>query len=60
MAVSGLYDLGGSDNSGFEQAGAPSDRLTLFQTPGPHEVYAGEDNRRVFNDAMRRFVHGGP
>src|SRR5262249_16981545 len=56
MAVSGLYDLGGSDNSGFEQAGAPTGQLTLFQTPGPHQVYDGEDNRGVFNDAIRRFV----
>ena len=56
MAVSGLYDLGGSDNSGFEQAGAPAGQLTLFQTPGPHQVYDGDDNRRVFNDAIRHFV----
>jgi carboxypeptidase C (cathepsin A) len=56
FSAMGLYDLGASDGPGFDQAGAPKDRLTLLRLPGPHEVYDGDDNRAAFNAAVRAFV----
>jgi carboxypeptidase C (cathepsin A) len=56
FSVSGYFDLNASDGSGFVEAGVPIDRYTQLMLPGPHEVYAGEENHKAFNDAVRRFV----
>jgi carboxypeptidase C (cathepsin A) len=56
FAVSGIYDLGSSDGSGFSANGVPADRLTVDLFPGPHEVYDGDDNRAQFDNDVRNFV----
>jgi hypothetical protein len=56
FAVTGIYDLGGGDFTGFEQSGVPADRLTLRLFPGPHEVYTGDENRAAFDRDVRTFV----
>jgi carboxypeptidase C (cathepsin A) len=58
FAVSGIYDLGSSDGSGFSASGVPGDRLTVDLFPGPHEVYDGTDNRTEFDNDVRKFVEG--
>ncbi|MES2033922.1 MAG: peptidase S10 [Pseudomonadota bacterium] len=40
----------------LDQSGIPEDRLTAAYFAGPHGVYDGEDNLRVFTDAVRGFV----
>lgn len=54
--TTGYFDLGVGDATYVLAAGVPADRLTYLQLPGPHEVYAGADNRRAFNQALRVFV----
>jgi len=56
FAVSGIYDLGSSDGSGFSANGVPADRLTVDLFPGPHEVYDGDENRAEFDNDVRNFV----
>jgi carboxypeptidase C (cathepsin A) len=56
FAVSGIYDLGSSDGSGFSANGVPADRLTVDLFPGPHEVYDGNENRAEFDNDVRNFV----
>jgi hypothetical protein len=54
--TSGYFDFGSSDASAFLDAGVPADRLVFLPLPGPHEVYAGEDNLKAFTDSIRSFV----
>jgi len=56
FVTSGYFDYGASDGQRFLGAGVPEDRFTFVPLPGPHEVYAGEENRAAFNAAVRRFV----
>jgi carboxypeptidase C (cathepsin A) len=56
FAVSGIYDLGSSDGTGFSANGVPADRLTVDLFPGPHEVYDGDENRAAFDNDVRDFV----
>ena len=59
-AISGFYDLGSSDGSAFVKAGIPTNRLTLVRLAGGHEVYStafgGDQDRQLFNEAVRKFV----
>jgi hypothetical protein len=40
----------------LDQDGIPPERLTAAYFEGPHGVYAGEANRKMFTDAIRKFV----
>lgn len=42
----------------LDQDGIPPERLTAVYFEGPHGVYAGEANRKLFTDAIRKFVSG--
>jgi carboxypeptidase C (cathepsin A) len=61
--ISGFYDLGSGDGSAFVKAGVPTKRLTLVRLAGGHEVYStefgGDEDRQLFNEAVRRFVTAG-
>ena len=58
--ISGFYDLGSGDGSAFVKAGVPTNRLTLVRLAGGHEVYStafgGDQDRQLFNEAVRKFV----
>jgi carboxypeptidase C (cathepsin A) len=63
-AISGFYDLGSAEGSAFARAGIPVNRLTLLRLASGHEVYdttfGGEEDRKLFNDAVREFVTAKP
>jgi carboxypeptidase C (cathepsin A) len=58
FTTSGYFDFGASDQTGALAAGVPQNRLTFLPLPGPHEVYDGDDNLKLFNQALRAFVTG--
>lgn len=43
----------------LDQIGVPPAQLTADFFPGPHGVYAGEENLKRFDDAVRAFVAAG-
>lgn len=56
FVTAGYFDFGATDGQPYLDAGVPPDRFVFVPLAGPHQVYEGEDNRAVFNAAVRRFV----
>jgi carboxypeptidase C (cathepsin A) len=57
--ATGYYDLTTPSYDAhytLDQDGIPPERLTAAYFEGPHGVYAGEANRKTFDDAIRKFV----
>lgn len=59
FVTAGYFDFGAGDGSRFLDAGVPAQRFVFVPLPGPHEVYDGDENRKAFNEAVRRFVSSG-
>ena len=56
FVTTGYFDYAAGDERNILAAGVSRKRLTFLHLPGPHEVYAGPENLRAFNAAVRAFV----